>query len=341
MQSKTDRSSKRWGAGLCSSLLLLVTVMANAQTTSTIKCVQVAAATPQSPTSPVVVSYPLAQTAGNLNIVVVGWNDTNASARSVADSRGNTYALAVGPTKGTAVTQSIYYATNIVGGSNRVTVTFSQAADYADIRILEFAGLSPTWRLDVTASASGASGNDTVVSSGVARTTSAKELIFGAGTTGWGFDEAGSSFTSDVITTDGDIAEYEVASATGTYGATATLGADGSANWVMQMATFKSAITTTAQAPPASPLPTTTPIQHTVTLNWKASSSPSVTGYKVYRSTVSGGYYGLLGSAAESLSYLDQTVDSGTTYYYVTTAVNAEGEESGYSNQVAIVVPSP
>jgi hypothetical protein len=336
MQSKTDRSSKRWGAGLCSSLLLLATVMAHAQTTSTIKCVQVASATPQSPTSPVAVSYPLAQTAGNLNIVVVGWNDTNASARSVADSRGNTYALAVGPTKGTAVTQSIYYATNILGGSNSVTVTFSQAADYADIRILEFAGLSPTWRLDVTASASGASGNDSVVSSGSASTTSAEELIFGAGTTGWGFDKAGSLFTSDVITTDGDIAEYEVVSATGTYGATATLGADGSANWVMQMATFKSAITTTAQAPP-----TTTPIQHTVTLTWKASSSASVTGYKVYRSTVSGGYYGLVGSAAESLSYADQTVDSGTTYYYVTTAVNAEGQESAYSNQVAIAVPSP
>jgi hypothetical protein len=341
MQSKTERSSKRWSAGLCSSLLLLATLVANAQATTTIKCVQVAAATPQSPTSPVVVSYPLAQTAGNLNIIVVGWNDTSATARSVADSRGNAYALAVGPTKGTAVTQSIYYATNIHGGSNTVTVTFSQAADYADIRILEFAGLSPTSRLDVTAGARGASGNLTVVSSGLARTTSAPELIFGAGTTGWGFDKAGSLFTSDMITTDGDIAEYEVVSATGTYGATATLGASGSANWVMQMATFKSVTTTTAQPPPAAPPPTPTPIQHTVTLTWKASSSTNVASYKVYRSTISGGYYGLVGSAAESLSYADRTVESGTTYYYVTTAVNAAGEESAHSNQVAVVVPSP
>ena len=81
------------------------------------------------------------------------------------------------------MTQSIYYATNILGGSNSVTVSFSQAADYADIRILEFAGLSPAWQLDVTASASGASSNDTIVrqSSGLASTTSAHELIFGAG----------------------------------------------------------------------------------------------------------------------------------------------------------------
>ena len=38
--------------------------------------VQVNAATPQSPSTSVAVSYPLAQTAGNLNIVAVGWNDT-------------------------------------------------------------------------------------------------------------------------------------------------------------------------------------------------------------------------------------------------------------------------
>jgi hypothetical protein len=341
MQSKTDRSSKLWCAGLCSPLLLLATVLANAQTTTTIKCVQVAAATPWSPTSRVVVAYPRAQTAGDLNIIVVGWNDTSATARSVADSRGNRYALAVGPTKGTALTQSIYYAANILGGSNTVTVAFSQAAHYADIRVLEFAGLSTTSRLDVTAGASGANSNNTVVSSGLATTTSAHELIFGAGTTSLVFNKAGSLFTPDVITTFGDIAEYEAVSAAGKYAAAATLGSSGSANWVMQMATFKSATATTVQAPPPAPPPTTTPIQHTVTLTWKASSSANVTSYNLYRSTISGGYYGLVGSAAGSLSYADRTVESGTTYYYVTTAVNEQGKESAHSNQAVIVVPSP
>jgi hypothetical protein len=304
----------------------------------------------------VVISYPLAQTAGHLNIIVVGWNDTSATVRSVADSRGNTYALAVGPTNGTALTQSIYYASNILGGSNTVTVTFSQAANYPDIRILEFAGLRPTSQLDVTAGASGTDSNNTVVSSGLASTTSAHELIFGAGTTSLVFDQAGSLFIPDVITYFGDIAEDESVSAIGTYGATATLGGSGSANWVMQMASFKSATSTTAQPPPPVPPPpvppppvppppvpppTTTPIQHTVTLTWQASSSANVTSYNVYRSTISGGYYGLVGSAAGSLAYADQTVESGTTYYYVTTAVNEQGEESAYSNQVVAVVPSP
>ena len=84
--------------------------------------------------------------------MVVGWNDTTATVQSVKDSAGNTYSLAIGPTSGTALRQSIYYAANIVGGSNTVTVTFNQAAAYPDVRILEYRGVTT---LDVTAGASG------------------------------------------------------------------------------------------------------------------------------------------------------------------------------------------
>ena len=59
---------------------------------------QVASATPQSPTATVAVTYPAAQTAGDLNVVVVGWNDTTATVQSVKDSAGNSYSLAIGPT---------------------------------------------------------------------------------------------------------------------------------------------------------------------------------------------------------------------------------------------------
>ena len=86
-------------------------------------------------------TYPLAQTAGNLNVVVVGWNDTTSTVTSVVDSRGNSYTLAIGPTTGTGLRQSVYYAKNIVGGSNTVTVTFSQAAFFVDVRVLEYSGL--------------------------------------------------------------------------------------------------------------------------------------------------------------------------------------------------------
>ncbi len=152
---------------------------------------------------------------------------------------GNSYALAAGPVKGTALTQSIYYAKNILAGSNSVTVTFSQAAVFADVRILEYKGLSTTAPLDVTAGAIGTSGNNAVVSSGSAPTTSANELIFGAGITNGAFGKAGTSFKSEVITADGDIAEDEVVSATGSYSATASLGTYGAQKWIMQMVALK------------------------------------------------------------------------------------------------------
>ena len=192
---------------------------------------QVASATPQTATATVSVSYPAAQTAGDLNVVVVGWNDTTSTVHSVKDSAGNTYSLAIGPTSGTALRQSIYYAANIAAGSNTVTVTFSQAAAYPDVRILEYRGVTA---LDVTA---GASGSSTSASSGAATTTSANELIFGADMVATTTKAAGSGFTSRIITSpDGDIAEDKIVTTAGSNSATATLNASGP--WVMQMATF-------------------------------------------------------------------------------------------------------
>ena len=195
---------------------------------------QVAAATPQTPTATVSVTYPAAQTAGNLNVVVVGWNDTTATMQSVKDSAGNTYHLAIGPTTGTGLQQSIYYAPNIVGGSNTVTVTFSQAAAFPDVRILEYRGVTA---LDVTA---GARGSSTSASSGAATTTSANDLIFGADMVSTATLSAGSGFTSRIITSpDGDIAEDKIVTTAGSNSATATL--NGSGPWVMQMVTFSDA----------------------------------------------------------------------------------------------------
>ena len=131
------------------------------------------------------VTYTSAQTAGNLNVVVVGWNDTTAAVSSVTDSSGNVYTLAVGPTKnpgspGTySLTQSIYYAANIVGAAasaNTVTVRFSVAAVSADIRTLEYRGLSNSNPVDVTAAAIGTNATS---NSGAATTTNANDLIVG------------------------------------------------------------------------------------------------------------------------------------------------------------------
>jgi hypothetical protein len=81
------------------------------------------------------------------------------------------------------------------------------------------------------------------------------------------------------------------------------------------------------------------PVQDSVALNWNASTS-TVTGYNVYRSTVSGRSYTKINSSlVAALNYTDSTVQSGTTYYYVATAVDSSGNESVYSNESSATVP--
>jgi Abnormal spindle-like microcephaly-assoc'd, ASPM-SPD-2-Hydin len=107
--------------------------------------------------------------------------------------------------------------------------------------------------------------------------------------------------------------------------------------------TGKVTITSTATNSPNSVSVTGTGISstsHSVTLNWTASSSTGVVGYYVYRSTTSGTSYSRLNSSPSSaIKYTDGTVSSGTTYYYVVTAVNSSGTESAKSGQVTAVVP--
>ena len=64
--------------------------------------VQINSATPTSPVSSVAVAFTAAQSAGNLIVVAVGWNDVTHSVVSVTDSKGNAYLPAVGPTTNTA-----------------------------------------------------------------------------------------------------------------------------------------------------------------------------------------------------------------------------------------------
>ena len=209
--------------------------------------VQVNAATPQTASASVPIVYPVPQTAGNLNIVVVGWNDTTSTVSSVKDAHLNNYVEAGTTVTGTGLSQAIFYAKNIAGGSNTVTVAFNQAAAYVDVRILEYSGLDPTNPLDKTA---GAAGSGTSMSSGAATTTSANELVFGAGTTANIVQAAGANYLSRIITSpDGDIAEDQTVTTTGNYTAAATNG--GADSWVMQMATFRFRGQATGNPPPA------------------------------------------------------------------------------------------
>ncbi len=197
---------------------------------------QVAFSTPQTNETAVAATL-RPQGAGNLLVVFAGWNDSTSSVTSVSDSLGDAFALAIGPTRRTGLSQSIYYAKNIAGGANSVTVRFDRAASSVDIRVLEYAGLDPVAPFD---SAVGASGSSGLASTGSLITHAAGDLLAAGDMVLTGSPTAGAGFTSRVVTTpDSDIAEDRIAGAAGSYSATAPVA--GPNGWVIQVAAFKPA----------------------------------------------------------------------------------------------------
>ena len=80
---------------------------------------------------------------------------------------------------------------------------------------------------------------------------------------------------------------------------------------------------------------------HSTDLSWNPSIDV-VIGYNVYRGGTKGGPYAKINSVLDaSTNYTDSTVSAGATYYYVVTDVNTNNMESGYSNEVMVIIPSP
>lgn len=89
--------------------------------------------------------------------------------------------------------------------------------------------------------------------------------------------------------------------------------------------------------PPAPTGLTATATTNAITLAWDNNPDPTVTTYKVYRSTISGTGYVAYATTSTS-DYVDTNATAGTTYYYVVTALNAVGNESSFSAEAAATV---
>lgn len=278
-------------------------------------------------TSTVSVTYASPETAGNLNVVVVGWNDTTSSIVSVTDDNTNTYVL-VGTSAGHGVSQAIYYARNIALPNNptpTVTVTFNNVAGVPDVRILEYSGLSTTAPLDIWTGNAGAS---VTPDSGIATTTTS-DLIVGAGTTESAFTNAGTGFVSRLITSPfGDIVEdSNAALPAANYNATATT-ATGK-HWVMQIAGFSTTGVTFLNPPSIS---TTTPITPAAGTD-VGGLTVSINGTNFQPGAVA-----LFGTAPGGLSGVNCVVTGGVTLTCLTpassdgakdvTVVNVDGQSS-------------
>ncbi len=210
ISSTETLSAMAVGGGYRTSPITTATYVVTGNGGSSIAFIQGNYATPQSPQSSVSVTFQNPQLAGDLNLVVVGWNDSTATvpAGGVTDSKGNPYTLAVGPTLLAGnLTQAIYYAKNISGaaaGANSVTVHFSPAAAFPDIRIVEYNGADPNNPIDA---GSGASGNGTNSSVNLTTTVS-NDLIVAANIVSTLTSGPGTGFTTLLMTSpDGDIVE--------------------------------------------------------------------------------------------------------------------------------------
>ncbi|HEY1303763.1 MAG TPA: PA14 domain-containing protein [Vicinamibacterales bacterium] len=238
-------------------------------------------AVPQTPQSSVTVSFPGAQSAGNLNVVAIGWNDATSQVVSVTDARGNAYTRALATVQAGVQSQAIYYAANIAAGStNSITVRFNTAVSFPDVRIAEYRGISAVTPVD---GVRGATGTGTALTSGAVTTTAANVLLVGASYVQTVTTGAGSGYMSRMITTpNGSILEDRVVSAVGSYSATASSTGMG---WVMQSVAFRGVGSSTGTDTAAPAIVITSPTSgttftttaSTLTLGGTASDNVGVT----------------------------------------------------------------
>ena len=186
-------------------------------------------------------------TAGNFIIVWVGWHSSTTTA-AVSDSANNVYQpLSAAIFPNIPLKGQIFYARNVFGGANTVSVTISASTPYVVLDIHEYAGIDPVSPVDADArldnTTCGLSCGTTPIAGSVT-TTHALDLLFGAASTNrdaaneasW-TPETGYTLRQSNQWTG---TEDQIATSTGGYSATFTVPtAD---HWVGEIAAFKPAV---------------------------------------------------------------------------------------------------
>ena len=178
------------------------------------------------------VAFPGANTAGNLIVVYVLWD--NPGTVTVSDTKGNTYTPGTArQTWGTSWSSEVFYVSNVLGGTNTVKATFGTAlTSFGIVYAHEYSGVATASPLDASSSAVGTAAS---MSSGAVNATSANDLLFAAGASANTVTTPGTGFSAR-LTSFGNLTEDRLASTTGSYAGTATQ--NGTA-WVMQLVAFR------------------------------------------------------------------------------------------------------
>jgi len=74
-----------------------------------------------------------------------------------------------------------------------------------------------------------------------------------------------------------------------------------------------------------------------VSLSWNQNSDPAITGYNIYYGTVSGAYTNQV-TVGNIAAVTIANLQAGVTYYFVATAFDGSGDESGFSNETQFIV---
>jgi len=228
---------------------------------------------------------------------------------------------------GASSTFNVQYAPTAAGAVNGSVTIVSNAPNSPSTVSLSGTGTAATYTLSVNpGSLSFGSVNDGSTASqsfSVTNTGNSNVSISGMSATGAGFSIAGGGAVTLSPNQSTSVSVQFAPTVAGSAQGSVTIASNGTGASAV-------ALSGTGVAPQ---------VNHTVALNWEASTS-SVTGYNVYRSSVSGSSYAKINSSlVGGVSFTDSNVQTGQTYYYVATSVDANGNESVYSNEVPAVVP--
>ena len=191
---------------------------------------------PQVQANTVFVQFPTSVTPGDLILVHVITASTNSA--TVSDTQGNTYssaAFAQTSTSSLQISSQIFYAANVRGGQDTVTVSIPTST-FLNFMIYEISGGNPVSPLDVSAIGVGTGLSPSTAS---VATTSPNDFVFVGTAHHYGYDTAGSGFIGLQSTPTG-ISEYETAALTGTsvVGTAGITGMNNSFPWAIALAAF-------------------------------------------------------------------------------------------------------
>jgi glucose/arabinose dehydrogenase/chitodextrinase len=274
------------------------------------------------------VAFASANTAGDAIVVSLVWSNTGAV--NVTDSRGNTYTPATTRTTwGSNWSAQVFYAKNVVAGTNTVTATFATSiTSFGIVQAHEYSGIDKVNPLDGVAVSTG---TGTSMSTGNVTTTAANDLLFDAGGSAGNMNTAPSGWTGR-LNTSGNRSADKTAATVGSYNAT---NSNSGGAWVLQLVALRAdtGVDTTAPTAPAS-LTATAASSAQVNLSWTAATdNVGVTGYQVERcqGTSCTNFAQVTTTASNVLTYSDTGLTASTLYRYRVRAVDAAGNLGAYS----------